>query len=474
MNRSTLYVFLFALHAAISSFAADTLTLHAEIKSLDFRSPGRAALLRDGRFGAVDKGVYRTSSDEGRSWMDLAEIPAGPGPEIDNGLLVEDREGRLVLVYRDDAGMKLNRTPDNMPLAGARLQIWTVRSTDGGKTWGDHQRLIKGFCGAMIDGICMHGGRLVIPLQELRYEPPRHATVVFSSDDGGASWTRSEDIDIGGHGIEDGAFEATVAEVAKQRLLMFLRTTRDRIWRSESGDGGRTWTEPKPTEIAASNSPSFLLTLGSGRIALVWNPVSPTNGADWPRRIKPRYAENPDSVYREELLFALSDDDGTTWTRPVVIAQRPGAKLRYAYMVEWRPGEIWLALRGRWFRILEADFVANEASHLSDIEEAYLLKLTFDLCITQRRFVFEELPRAFETAIRSRLKKYRTRCSGGGHRRCSGISRRLSPKSSSICDASCSVDISKKCSQFRKRLANGSKHRPIRCVEQNRIEDSFR
>jgi len=341
------------------AFAEDELTLHPQVESLEFRSPGRATLLRDGRFGAIDKGVYRISSNGGKTWIDQSEIPAGPGPKIDNGLLIEDREGRLVLVFRDDAGMKLERTPDNMPLPGARLQIWAVRSKDGGKTWRDHQRLIDGFCGAMTDGICMHDGRIVIPLQELRYEPPRHVTVVFSSDDGGEHWTRSADLDIGGHGMEDGAFEATVTEVANQQLLMFLRTTRDRIWRSESGDGGRTWSKPKPTEIAASNSPSFLLTLGSGRIALVWNPVSPTNGADWPRRIKPRYAEKPDSVYREELLFALSEDNGKTWTQPVVIAQQPGAKLRYAYMFERNPGVIWLALKGKWFQLRPEYFVGS-------------------------------------------------------------------------------------------------------------------
>lgn len=335
------------------------LTLDARVTPIAFRSPGRAVQLRDGQFGAVSKGKYLTSNDDGKTWTPAGTIALGEGPTVDGGLLVSDGNNGLVLVHRDDSSMILERTPDNMPLPGARLQVWCIRSADGGKTWTDHTRLIDGFCGAMIDGIHTSTGRFVIPLQELRYDPPRHVTVVFSSADGGQTWTRSEDLDIGGHGIEDGSFEATVTEQADSSLLMFLRTTRDTIWQSDSTDGGVTWTAPQPTNITASNSPAYLLTLTSGRLALVWNPVSPTDGRPWPRRIKPRYAEKPDSVYREELLFALSADGGKTWTAPVVIARQPGARLRYAYLIENKPGQIRLALRGKWYELSEQNFLVQ-------------------------------------------------------------------------------------------------------------------
>ena len=355
-------VIILAMAAVITDCGrADELILDPRVQPLAFRAPGRVTLLPDGRFACVSRGVYHISDDDGMTWTPRITIPRGAGPVIDSGLLVADKGKGRVLVYRDDAGMHLERAPDNMPLPGARLQMWCVRSTDGGKTWQNPQRLIDGYCGAAIGGICLNDNRLVIPLQDLRYEPPRHVTVVFSSDDGGRSWYQSDDLDIGGHGIEDGSFEPTVAERQDRSLLMFLRTTRDAIWQTQSTDGGRSWTSPKPAGIAASNSPSFLLRLHSGRLALVWNPVNPTDGRDWPRRIKPRYAKQPDSVYREELLFALSDDDGATWTEPVVIAKQPGARLRYAYMLELQPGEIRLALRGAWYQLNEADFVRPQA-----------------------------------------------------------------------------------------------------------------
>jgi sialidase-1 len=139
---------------------------------------------------------------------------------------------------------------------------------------------------------------------------------------------------------------------------MLLRTTRDRLWQSESRDSGLTWSLPTPTDIKASNSPAYLLALKSGRLALVWNPIHPEGRKDWPRRVNPRYAERPDSVYREEMCLAFSDNGGETWSAPVTIAKQPGGRLRYAYMIERYPGEIWLALRGQWLRIQETGFVA--------------------------------------------------------------------------------------------------------------------
>ncbi len=339
--------------------AQSEMTIHPKLERLVFRAPGRALFLRDGRFACVSDGKYLVSADEGRSWQPQAAIPPGHGPKVSGGMLVEGDNGVLALIYSDAVGMKLERTPDNMPLPGARLQIWCVRSGDGGKTWTDHQRLIEGYCGAFIGAICTREGRLVVPLQELRYNPPRHVTIVFVSDDGGRTWRKSLDLDIGGNGMEDGGFEATVAERRDGSLLVLMRTTRESLWKAESRDGGFTWTAPTPTSLQASNSPAFLLTLRSGWLALVWNPLHPDGRPDWPRRVKPRYAEKPDSVYREELLLAFSNDGGASWTPPTVLAKQPGGRLRYAYLFERRPGELWLALRGQWLGINENDFVTS-------------------------------------------------------------------------------------------------------------------
>lgn len=345
----------FAMH---SSLPAAEMTYHPKLELLEMRSPGRLVMLRDGGFGYVTKGAYLTSRDEGASWQTVTTIDRRDGPVIDEALLVETRNGALVAVYRDRENYLLNRTPDNMPLPGARFDVWTVRSIDGGKTWESPSRLFKGYCGAMVDVIWTRENKVVIPLQDLRYDPPRHVTIVYSSTDDGATWQQSDDLDIGGNGLEDGGFEGTLDQRQDGSLLMLLRTSRDRLWWTESNDGIE-WTLPTPTDLKASNSPECLLALGSGRLALVWNQLSPERKKKWPRRTQTRYAERPDNVFGEELSLAFSDDHGETWSRPIVIARQPGGKLRYPYLIERHPGEIWLQLKGQWLRFVELEFVTN-------------------------------------------------------------------------------------------------------------------
>ena len=219
-----------SLAAAGTAPGAEEVTYHPKLEKLAFRAPGRVALFDDGSFGCVAQGRFLLSTDEGKSWQPRGEIAVGPGPAVSSGLLVQTRDGSLVLVYRDDKGARLERTADNMPVAGAALRVWCVRSTDGGKTWGDHEQLIAGYCGAMIDAICTRRQQDYRSAPGAPLRPAAHVTVVFTSTDGGKTWNKSRDLDIGGYGLEDGAFEGTVAERRDGSLLLFLRTPRDRIW----------------------------------------------------------------------------------------------------------------------------------------------------------------------------------------------------------------------------------------------------
>ena len=110
----------FALTVSPFAFGSERpLTLDARVEPLSYRSPGRTVQLSDGRFGAASKGKFLITNDDGQTWTPHADIPAGIGSQVDGGLLVANAKRDLVLVYRDDAGMKLERTADNMPLPGA-------------------------------------------------------------------------------------------------------------------------------------------------------------------------------------------------------------------------------------------------------------------------------------------------------------------------------------------------------------------
>jgi hypothetical protein len=77
----------------------------------------------------------------------------------------------------------------------------------------------------------------------------------------------------------------------------------DRIYVSRSSDFGRTWTEPERTVLPNNNASIRAIKLRSGRIAMVFNPVSANDDPNltvWPKK-------------RYPVTIALSKDEGKTW-----------------------------------------------------------------------------------------------------------------------------------------------------------------
>ena len=116
-----------------------------------------------------------------------------------------------------------------------------------------------------------------------------------------------------------------------------------------------------PSQIDASSAPGYLLRLASGRLALVWNCLCPEGKTKVARRGgSGQLSDVQASWQRDELSLAFSEDDGKTWTKPVVIARRTGGGLSYPYMFERRAGELWAITRFSfrvWLSLREKDFV---------------------------------------------------------------------------------------------------------------------
>jgi hypothetical protein len=119
-----------------------------------------------------------------------------------------------------------------------------------------------------------------------------------------------------------------------------------------SADEELTWTDVRASKIEASPAPGLMCRLQSGRLALFWN-----RWIDRDRKLG----------RREQLSFALSDDDGKTWTPPVIVAKDPTEtgdtgpehRLSYPHVYEHRPGELWVTTMQGMLRIKvrEADFL---------------------------------------------------------------------------------------------------------------------
>ena len=229
--------------------------------------------------------------------------------------------GALVAVYLNFATYNFSwDSATNQPKDDCLLEIWAIRSIDGGKTWIDRQRILEGYNPNFFGFIQTRSGRLVATVPHVVRDPGRYAACSLTSDDDGKTWTRSHFVDLGGHGDHSGAMEPAVAELSDGRLLMLIRTHWGRFWEAISDDGGLSWRTVHPSQIVAPSAPGHLLKLHSGRLVLVYNgpPV------------------------REELSVAFSEDDARSWTKPVVIVRQKDGQLSYPYIFERRPGELWV------------------------------------------------------------------------------------------------------------------------------------
>lgn len=316
--------------------------VHPLCEELPITCNGPFLVLNDGRLATIDGEGIRFSTDDGLSWTPPIPICVGINDKEPASYdLLQTDSGTIVLLYLNFANYRFNWNEEQGEPEDCCLELWSIRSLDGGKTWVDNQRVVEGYNTNFFGFIRTSSGRLVAGIDHLVSNPGRFVVMSVYSDDEGKSWRRSNIIDIGGHGHHDGATEPTIAELSDGKILMFIRTNLDRFWQAISEDGGRYWRIIQPSCIDASSSPGRLLRLRSGRLVLVWNRLNP-EGRIYPKWENWAGSEVPASLHREELSLSFSEDDGKTWLPPVVIARQRGGQLSYPYVFERRPGEIWV------------------------------------------------------------------------------------------------------------------------------------
>jgi sialidase-1 len=307
----------------------------------------------DGSLMVVDRNRLSTSKDGGKTWSEPGPIIA-PGMNVEHpghvGQLLRTRDGTIVIVYVDFTDRFFSWSEEKLaPNPGCKLELWVIRSTDGGKTWTDRQRLLDGYNTDFMGLIQTRDGNVVTAVGHLDFEGAHWVTYSFVSKDDGKTWRRSNVIDLGGRGHHDGADEPSLAELSDGRLMMLIRTSLGQFWKAISTDGGHHWRIIKPSGINASSAPGWLLRLKSGRLVFAWNQFK-AGPAWWGKRFERAAFEFPASSHREELSIAFSDDDGQTWTEPVVIARQPGGQLCYPYILERKPGELWVFTRYSFYK----------------------------------------------------------------------------------------------------------------------------
>lgn len=310
---------------------------------------GGLLALDDGRW-LTTAGGASFSGDCGKTWSTPEPLYTGPGPGRpgkSGGMLVQTLGGTIVCLYIDEENSKWDWDYSRRKAsADASRPVWSIRSLDGGKTWQDRSCLSTEYA-IIMNLIWTRSGHLVLATTELVRQPDHHEVVTYVSADEGMTWQRGTVFNFGGDGNHDGSLEPYVVERRDGRLWMLFRTTHDYFWESFSDDHGLTWDKPQPTIIDASSSPGCLTRLASGRLVLLWNRLYPSRAetaADeqrFPRTAGP-LSKRPASLHREELSVAFSEDDGKTWTEPVIIGRETFGTLSYPSVFEPEPGLLWI------------------------------------------------------------------------------------------------------------------------------------
>ena len=122
------------------------------------------------------------------------------------------------------------------------------------------------------------------------------------SNDKGDSWNLSASVPLDrSRTTGEGIIQPTIWESQPGKVHMLLRSSEGSVYRSDSEDGGSTWSEAYPTQLPNNNSGIDLAAHDSGLLALCYNPV----GQNWGKRTP--------------LVIGVSRDGGQSWRNALTL-----------------------------------------------------------------------------------------------------------------------------------------------------------
>ena len=283
--------------------------------TLGRRANGELVVVWSGRrqehvcpFGTVEMMVSR---DDGDSWTWPRTVHESAIDDRDAGFL-ETAEGTLLvtsfssLAYAprvaeggDRAGdarwqAAHRRLPDDAARE-AELGCWGFRSTDGGLTFSERIDTVVN----SPHGPCqLRDGRLLYAGKQL-WTADRRIGVAESVDDGLTwSWLAGIPTRDGDHERE--YHELHAVECPSGRIVAHIRnhnqTDHREVLQTESADGGKSWSVPRP--IGVWGLPSALLLLRDGRLLMSYGHRRAPFGNQ----------------------ARISEDEGESWSDPIVIS----------------------------------------------------------------------------------------------------------------------------------------------------------
>ncbi|MDO5552671.1 MAG: sialidase family protein [Planctomycetia bacterium] len=267
-----------------------------------------------------------TSDDKGKTWSKplFAVDPQDTTRAFDPSLW-RDPQGRLWIfwaqanVAQRDADGKVVPHPRDRFIRDCRAGVWcmTCEHPEAGvdSVWSEPRRIADGIM--LNKPIVDSRGQWLYPISNWRYvsrypvpDELMHGPTIYKSEDEGKTVKL-----FGFSKLEQSKSrfdEHNIVELSDGTLWMTVRTLAG-FGEAYSKDGGKTWSDTVPSPVIKNTSSRFFMQrLQSGHILLIKNgPV----GQD---------------IGRKVITASLSQDDGKTWTEPLVLDERedvtyPGA-----------------------------------------------------------------------------------------------------------------------------------------------------
>lgn len=261
------------------------------------------------REGADDVDIW-VSHRKGEEWKQPIKVATKKDVPLWNPVLFQRKNGEIVLFYKQ-----------GRPIAKWYTMVTT--SDDFGATWSTPKPLVKEDIGGRgpvkNKPIILHDGTWLAPasLEEGSWD-----CFVDRSLDEGNTWEASELVPVYREAQTEllnkngeinpidivrgkGIIQPTLWESKPNHVHMLVRSTSGFMYRSDSSDGGYTWSPAYNAYLPNNNSGFDLTKLEDGTLVLVYNPVG-------------MYTKGPRSP-RTPLLLSASYDNGQTWEEKLIL-----------------------------------------------------------------------------------------------------------------------------------------------------------
>ncbi|NND07335.1 MAG: exo-alpha-sialidase [Saprospiraceae bacterium] len=260
--------------------------------------------------------MSRISEDGGETWsmQDRLEVDREGDWNVMSVSLLRLNRGDLALFY-----MRKNSLDDCL--------YYMRTSYDEGLNWSNPELVIADSHGYFVTNndriIKLKSGRILIPVSRHKTKgtPWSHKGEIwcYYSDNDGRTWQSTEKVPTPDSVITQ---EPGLVELQDGRIMMFIRASGGRQYRSYSDDEGLSWSMATSSVLNSPISPASIKRLPStGDLFMVWN----NNGKSGPGYFKAK---------RTPLTVAISKDEDKSWIYLKNIESNPNGMYCYTAIHE--------------------------------------------------------------------------------------------------------------------------------------------